>query len=93
MARSNLRTLSVDTEKQSPIQTWPLVVEADATGAPISLKLISQWIDIREVVDRWMIDEEWASGQTVRWMYWECLVSKGLRVVVHQDLDSVLWYW
>ena len=47
-------------------------------------------IGIREVKDRWVI---WSPDQAIRRMFYECLMSKGLRMTVFQDVDSGRWYW
>ena len=92
MVRSAL-PIPVAAEETLPIQVCPLTVEADATGAPVSVKLSGQWIPVRDVVSRWVIGDEWIPGQTVRRMYWECAMTRRLRITVHQDLDSGRWYW
>ena len=80
-------------EGQSIIQHCPLTVEADSTGTPVSLELRGQQIQVMEVVDRWMIDGGWACGRVARRMYWDCLINTGLRIAVHQDMDTGRWYW
>ena len=91
MVRSTLPPSVV--EELSPILVCSLTVEADSAGAPVAVKLSGQWIPVREVVDRWKIDDEWVPGHAERKVFWDCLMSKRMRITVHQDLGSGLWYW
>ncbi len=75
------------------IPVCPMVINADHYNVPVSVNIQGQCIEVRSVVDRWLVDNKWRSGQAIRRMYYECLMSKGLRITVFQDLDSNLWYW
>jgi hypothetical protein len=92
MVRSTMLA-AVTIEKPSSIQYCPLAVEADSAGLPVAIKLRGEWVEVKEVLDRWVIDDEWIPGQVIRRMHWECLMSKGLRMTVFEDIDSGRWYW
>ena len=75
------------------IPMCPMAVNADQHNVPMSVNIRGQCIAVRSVVDRWLIENKWSSEQAIRLMYYECLMSKGLRITVYQDLDSNRWYW
>ena len=75
------------------ISAYTLRVSADDRNIPLSVNIRGQWIKVRSVVNTWLIEDEWSSEQANRRMYYDCLMSRGLRIAVFHDLDSNLWYW
>ena len=73
-------------------QPHPVVVKAHADGTPKALKIRGRWVDVESVVDRWRIEDEWWREQPISRMYYECIVDKGLKVTVAQDLVTGQWY-
>ena len=67
-------------------------METGDDGAPVSLKLRGHRVTVESVADRWRIDDEWWRGRPVSRMYYECLVDRGLRVMVFRDLVTGEWY-
>ncbi len=71
----------------------PLVVSANQEGVPASVNIQGQCIHIRAVVNRWVIENMWKQGQSSRRIYYECQMTKTLRITLIRDLDSGSWYW
>jgi hypothetical protein len=77
----------------SVIPMCQIAIIADQYNIPMFVNIRGERIEVRLVVDRWLIENRWGSGQPSRMMYYECLMSKGLRITVYQDMDSNRWYW
>ena len=73
-------------------QPTPIAVNADEVGIPTTLKLKGRWVEVESIADRWRIDDEWWREESVSRMYYECVVDRGLRMTVYQDLGSSRWY-
>lgn len=85
--------VSDDVTAAPVIPMCPMAVIADQYNIPMSVNIQGERIAVRSVVDRWLIENRWDSGQPARLMYYECLMSKWLRITVYQDMDSNRWYW
>ena len=70
-----------------------LVVNADQDGVPLSVSVQEQCFRVRAVVNRWVIENMWKQGQSSRRIYYECQMTKTLRITVIRDLDSGCWFW
>ena len=90
---TGLKSRSGTASLHTAIPLCPLAVKADDDGIPISVNIQGQWIQVRDVVDSWVIDNERSPGQASTRMYYECLVSKRLRITIFQDPVSRRWYW
>jgi hypothetical protein len=67
-------------------------VKVYENGTPTELKLRGRWLKVESVDDRWRIDDEWWRDEPVSRMYYECVVDRGIRVTVFQDLVTRQWY-
>ncbi|MDA0987952.1 MAG: hypothetical protein O2783_02205 [Chloroflexi bacterium] len=85
--------VSDDVMVSPTIPMCPMDINANQYNVPMSVNIRGERIEVRSVVDRWLIENRWDSGQPARLMYYECLMSKGLRITVYQDMDSNRWYW
>ena len=61
-------------------------VEADKFGNPLRVRLIDTWVDVKEVVDHWRIDDEWWKEKHISRSYYSCSLDGGSRVTVFQNL-------
>jgi hypothetical protein len=70
-----------------------LVVNAGNDGTPVSVSIDNQCIKIRKIVNSWVINSPWKSEGSSRQIYFECQMTKNLRITVINDHDSGSWFW
>ena len=87
---------SVRADRLRPLNTpRPIRVEADDRGFPLNVDLGRRagtpTIAVKEIVDRWRIDDEWWRQEISR-MYFQVVLAGGAILDIFQDLLQGGWY-
>ena len=83
----------VPTNKISTLNTpQPLVVTADAQGVPIQVQLGRRRLRVKQLVDRWLVEEGWWRKQNTCRLYFRVVLDDFRDLVVYRDLDSGQWW-
>jgi len=72
------------------IPPCPLTFNADDKGVPLSVKIQGCDIKVRKIVDSLTITSHWGQGHFSTRVHYDCLMSKGLRITLFQNLKSGL---
>ena len=83
---------AIRSDASRPVNTpQPVSVEEDSNGLPRSIKTPGRQ-PVKDIEDRWRIDDEWWRRETVSRLYYSVRVSSGQRLMLYKDLVSNCWY-
>ena len=71
---------------------YSIQVQVGRDGKPRMIWVRGRPFAIKEITDRWRIDDEWWTEQPISRMYYECVLSNGRRIVVFLDLITIQWF-
>jgi len=69
----------------------PAQVEEDSYGLPTAIRTTRKQV-IKDIEDRWRIDDEWWRSEPISRLYYAVLLVSGQRIVLYKDLTSNCWY-
>ncbi|MFC1988574.1 hypothetical protein ACFLVJ_01915 [Chloroflexota bacterium] len=84
------KTLRADTYRTVNLPE-PIEVEEAPSSLPLAVKAPLRQA-VADVEDRWRIDDEWWRREPVSRLYYEVLLSSGLRLQLYKDLIKDCWY-
>ena len=70
----------------------PIEVRASEGGTPLQVKLKERWLLVRQVLERWRIDDEWWREQPISRMYFRVVLEDGQHATLFHDLLKGSWH-
>ncbi len=67
-------------------------VTTDLNDLPNGMKILGLHQPVKEIQDRWRIDDEWWREKPISRMYYKCLLKNFAVVILFQDLITKEWY-
>jgi hypothetical protein len=72
-------------------QPEPVRVRADCYGAPLAVHLGHAWVGVRQIRDRWRVDDTWWREPLCR-MYYELELTDQRVLTLYHDRIQDRWY-
>ena len=72
-------------------QPAPVQVKTDQHGRPTAIRLERRWLQVREVLDTWRIDDEWWRPSPVSRLYCRVDLEGAGTVALFKDLMTNAW--
>ena len=91
MVQNTGKTLRTDTYRPVNAPDPVIVEEAPSSGLPLAVRAPRRQA-VKNVEDRWRIDDEWWRREPVSRLYYEVLLASGQRLVLYKDLVTENWY-
>jgi hypothetical protein len=82
--------LCADTSR--PVNTpEALKVDESPAGLPLAVRMPRRE-KVAVIEDRWRLDDEWWRAEPLSRMYYNVLLSSGMRLIFYKDLTGGGWY-
>ena len=91
MVQDTGKTLRTDTYRTVNVPEPVRVEEDPSSGLPLAVRAPRRQA-VKNVEDRWRIDDEWWRREPVSRLYYEVLLVSGQRLVLYKDLVTGGWY-
>ena len=90
MVKDSGKTLRADTYR--PVNApEPVQVEEAPSGLPLAVRGPRRQA-VKNIEDRWRIDDEWWRSEPISRIYYEVLLASGQKQVLYKDLVTGEWY-
>ena len=67
-------------------------ISTDLKGLPNGMKIFGLNQLVKEIQDRWRIDDEWWREKPISRMYYKCLLKNFAVIIIFQDLITKEWH-